>query len=190
MLSQCVFRCTWATNEQLIQYHDMEWGVPLHDDQRLFEFLVLEGVQAGLSWHIVLQKREAFRQAFDQFSAECMAQYAAPKIRELLSNGGIIRNRLKINSAIQNAKAYLAIQQEYESFDEYIWQFVGHQPIINYWKTAKDVPCSTKESEDMSKALKRKGFSFVGPTICYAFMQATGMVNDHTVDCHRHKELA
>ena len=190
MLSQHVFRCTWATNERLIQYHDMEWGVPLHDDQRLFEFLVLEGVQAGLSWHIVLQKREAFQQAFDQFSAERMAQYAAPKIRELLSNAGIIRNRLKINSAIQNARAYLAIQQEYVSFDEYIWQFVGHQPIINYWKTAKDVPCSTKESEGMSKALKRKGFSFVGPTICYAFMQATGMVNDHTVTCHRHKELA
>ena len=162
----------------------------LQDDQRLFEFLVLEGAQAGLSWYIVLQKREAFRQALDQFSAESMARYTVPKIRELLSNAGIIRNRLKINSAIQNAKAYLAIQQEYVSFDEYIWQFVEHQPIVNYWKTAKDVPCYTKESIVMSKDLKRKGFSFVGATICYAFMQATGMVNDHTVDCHRHKELA
>ena len=190
MLSQRVLRCAWVTNERLTQYHDVEWGVPLHDDQRLFEFLVLEGAQAGLSWHTVLQKREAFRQAFDQFNAECIARYTAQKIRQLLNNASIIRNRLKINSAIQNAKAYLAIQQEYVSFDEYIWQFVEHQPIVNYWKTAKDVPCYTKESIVMSKDLKRKGFSFVGATICYAFMQATGMVNDHTVDCHRHKELA
>ena len=190
MLPQHILRCVWAKNEQLIRYHDMEWGVPLHDDQRLFEFLVLEGAQAGLSWYIVLQKREAFRRALDQFSAGSMARYTVPKIRELLSNTGIIRNRLKINSAIQNAKAYLAIQQEYASFDEYIWKFIGHRPIINYWKTSKDVPCSTKESDVMSKDLKQKGFSFVGTTICYAFMQATGMVNDHTVDCHRHKELA
>ena len=189
MLSQRVLRCTWAKNEQLIQYHDVEWGVPLHDDQRLFEFLVLEGAQAGLSWHTVLQKREAFRQAFDQFNSERMARYTAAKTLKLLSNAGIIRNRRKINSAIQNAKAYLAIRQEYASFDEYIWQFVGYQPIMNYWKTGQDVPCSTKESDAMSRDLKRKGFSFVGVTICYAFMQATGMVNDHTVDCYRHKEL-
>ena len=190
MLPQCVLRCTWATNDRLIQYHDMEWGVPLHDDKRLFEFLILEGAQAGLSWHTVLQKREAFRAASDQFNAERMASYTVSKIQELVSNAGIIRNRLKINSAVQNAKAYLAIQQEYASFDKYIWQFVEDQPIINYWKTAKDVPSSTKESDAMSKALKRKSFAFVGPTICYAFMQATGMVNDHTVDCYRHQELA
>jgi len=190
MLSQRVLRCTWAKNEQLIQYHDVEWGVPLHDDQRLFEFLVLEGAQAGLSWHTVLQKREAFRHAFDQFNAERMARYTSTKIQQLLNDAGIIRNRLKINSAIQNARAYLAIQRDYASFDEYIWQFVGYQPIINYWKIVKDVPCFTKESDIMSRDLKRKGFSFVGTTICYAFMQATGMVNDHTVNCHRHRELA
>ena len=189
MAPKPVLRCSWARNDQLIQYHDMEWGVPLHDDQRLFEFLILEGVQAGLSWYIVLKKREAFRQAFDQFNAECIARYTASKIQQLLNNAGIIRNRLKICSAIQNSKAYLAIQQEYVSFDKYIWQFVRYKPIINYWKNAKDVPCSTKESDVMSKDLKSKGFSFVGTTICYAFMQATGMVNDHTVDCHRHSEL-
>ncbi|MDT7040892.1 DNA-3-methyladenine glycosylase I [Candidatus Nitronereus thalassa] len=183
-------RCAWAKNERLILYHDTEWGIPLHDDRRLFEFLILEGAQAGLSWHTILQKREAFREAFDQFDPTRIAKYTNPKIQQLLKNAGIIRNRLKINSAISNAQAYLALRKEFGSFDEYIWQFVQKKPIKNRWKTHQDIPCSTKESDAMSKDLKRRGFSFVGTTICYAFMQATGMVNDHTIDCYRYKELA
>ena len=182
-------RCTWATNELLTHYHDEEWGVPVHDDRLLFEFLILEGAQAGLSWHTVLQKREAYRQAFDQFEPTKVARYNQRKIQQLLTNQGIIRNRLKITAAIQNAQAFLDIQKEFKSFDEYIWQFVGGTPIRNQWKNFKSLPCQTSESDTMSKDLKRRGFSFVGSTICYAFMQATGMVNDHTTDCFRFRQL-
>ena len=182
-------RCTWATNELLTQYHDEEWGVPVHDDRLLFEFLILEGAQAGLSWHTVLQKREAYRRAFDQFVAIKVARYNQRRIQQLLTNQGIIRNRLKIAAAIQNAQAFLDIQKELKSFDQYIWQFVGGTPIRNEWKNLKSIPCQTSESDAMSKDLKRRGFSFVGSTICYAFMQATGMVNDHTTDCFRFRQL-
>ena len=182
-------RCAWATNDLLIQYHDQEWGVPVHDDRLLFEFLILEGAQAGLSWQTVLQKREAYRLAFDHFDATVMSRYTQRKIQQLLTNQGIIRNRLKIASAIQNAKAFLTIQKEFGSFDTYIWQFVGEKPIQNRWKEFKDLPCHTTESDAMSKDLKRRGFSFVGTTICYAFMQAIGMVNDHLVGCVRFRQL-
>ena len=182
-------RCTWATNELLTQYHDKEWGVPVHDDRLLFELLILEGAQAGLSWHTVLKKRDAYRRAFDQFEATKVARYNQRKIQQLLTNEGIIRNRLKIAAAIQNAQAFLDIQKEFKSFDEYIWQFVEGTPIRNQWKNFKSIPCQTSESATMSKDLKRKGFSFVGSTICYAFMQATGMVNDHTTDCFRFRQL-
>lgn len=184
-----VVRCAWATNEHLIQYHDSEWGVPLHDDRQLFELLILEGAQAGLSWNTILKKREAFREAFDHFEATIIATYHPQKIQQLLNNAGIIRNRLKINSAVKNAQAYLDIQKEYSSFEHYIWQFVGQKPLKNRWKTHKDIPCDTPESAAMSKDLKRRGFSFVGTTICYAFMQATGMVNDHTIDCFRYQAI-
>lgn len=184
-----VIRCIWATNEQLIHYHDHEWGVPLHDDRQLFEFLILEGAQAGLSWNTILQKREAFREAFDHFDAQAIAKYDRRKIQQLLNNAGIIRNRLKINSAINNARAYLTVQEEYNSFDTYIWQFVEGRPIKNTWKVPKNVPSHSKESDAMGKDLKRRGFSFVGTTICYAFMQATGMVNDHITDCFRHHPI-
>ena len=189
MPSSTIYRCSWATNDLLTRYHDTEWGVPLHDDQLLFEFLILEGAQAGLSWNTILQKREAFRDAFDHFEATRIATYNARKIQQLLQNAGIIRNRLKINSAITNAKAYLAVQEEYNSFDTYIWQFVNGKPITNTWKTMKEVPAHSKESDAISKDLKRRGFSFVGTTICYAFMQATGMVNDHITDCFRHRTI-
>lgn len=186
MADDQVVRCTWATNEQLIHYHDTEWGVPLHDDRQLFELLILEGAQAGLSWNTILQKREAFREAFNHFDATIIAKYDLRKIQQLLNNAGIIRNRLKINSAIKNAQAYLDVQKEFASFDQYIWQFVGQKPLKNRWKTHQDIPGNTPESDAMSKDLKRRGFSFVGTTICYAFMQATGMVNDHTIDCFRY----
>ncbi len=189
MTNRHVIRCSWASNDLLIHYHDTEWGVPLHDDQRLFEFLILEGAQAGLSWNTILQKREAFREAFDHFDAAAIARYDDGKVQQLLRNAGIIRNRLKIQSAIQNAKAYLAIRKEWPSFDEYIWQFVDKNPIRNRWTTLEDVPTRTAESDAMSKDLKRRGFSFVGTTICYAFMQATGMVNDHTTDCFRFRAV-
>lgn len=189
MAESQVVRCTWATNEHLIHYHDHEWGVPLHDDRQLFEFIILEGAQAGLSWNTILKKREAFREAFDGFHAEAIAKYNLRKIQQLLNNTGIIRNRLKINSAIKNAQAFLDVQKEFSSFDEYIWQFVEQKPIHNRWKTHQAIPCDTPESDAMSKDLKRRGFSFVGTTICYAFMQATGMVNDHTIDCFRYKDL-
>ena len=178
-------RCAWATNELLTRYHDEEWGVPIHDDRLLFEFLILEGAQAGLSWHTVLQKRNAFREAFDHFDPTAIAQYNQRKIYQLLANPGIIRNRLKISAAIQNAKCFLIVQKEFGTFDAYIWQFVGGKPIQNRWKTLKDLPTNTQESDVMSKDLKRRGFTFVGTTICYAFMQATGMVNDHLVPCFR-----
>ena len=189
MSARQIIRCTWATTEHLIQYHDSEWGVPLHEDRMLFEFLILEGAQAGLSWNTILQKRAAFREAFDHFDAARIAKYNQRKVQQLLQNAGIIRNRLKIHSAISNAQAFLVIQKEVGSFDEYIWQFVKSRPIHNRWKSLKDVPAITAESDAMSKDLKRRGFSFVGTTICYALMQATGMVNDHTTDCFRYQTI-
>lgn len=182
-------RCSWATNALLIQYHDEEWGVPVHDDRRLFEFLILEGAQAGLSWNTILQKRDAFRTAFDHFDPVAIARYDARKIRRLLSNPGIVRNRLKIQAAISNAQAFLLVQEEVGSFDEYIWTFVDGRPISNRWKSPRDVPCNTPVSDAISRDLKRRGFTFVGSTICYAFMQAIGMVNDHTTDCFRYRQL-
>ncbi|MEO1144054.1 MAG: DNA-3-methyladenine glycosylase I [Cyanobacteria bacterium J06638_22] len=187
--SQC--RCEWVTDDPLyIDYHDEEWGVPLHDDRRLFEFLILEGAQAGLSWLTVLRKREGYREAFDDFDAERVAAYGDDKIATLLTNPNIIRNRLKVESAVKNARAVLAIRQEFGNLDSYLWRFVNHQPIINAWATLKEVPVSTPESQAMSKDLKKRGCNFVGPTICYAFMQACGLVNDHTTDCFRYADLA
>lgn len=182
-------RCSWATNTLLTQYHDEEWGVPAHDDRRLFEFLILEGAQAGLSWNTILQKRDAFRTAFDHFDPVAIARYDARKIRRLLSDPGIVRNRLKIQAAISNAQAFLLVQKEVGSFDEYIWAFVDGRPISNRWKSPRDVPCNTTVSNAISRDLKRRGFMFVGSTICYAFMQAIGMVNDHTTDCFRYRQL-
>jgi DNA-3-methyladenine glycosylase I len=183
-------RCGWVNNEQIyIDYHDKEWGNPVYDDQKLFEMLILEGAQAGLSWITILKKRENYRQAFDRFDAQKIANYSEEKIEELMNNAGIVRNRLKINAVIQNAKAFLAIQKEFGTFAQYIWQFVGGKPLLNHWKTLQDVPTSTKESDAMSKDLKKRGFKFVGTTICYSFMQATGMVNDHVTDCFRHEEI-
>ncbi|MCY4613474.1 MAG: DNA-3-methyladenine glycosylase I [Nitrospira sp.] len=182
-------RCSWATRTLLIQYHDREWGVPVHDDRRLFEFLILEGAQAGLSWNTILQKREAFRTAFDHFDPAAIAKYDARKVRALLNNPGIIRNRLKIQAAVSNARAFLLVQKEVGSFDKYIWQFVEERPIRNRWNSPQDVPCQTPVSDALSQDLKRRGFSFVGSTICYAFMQAIGMVNDHTTDCFRYRML-
>lgn len=183
-------RCPWADNNKLlVDYHDIEWGVPVHDDRLLFEFLILEGAQAGLSWNLILQKRENYHQAFDNFQIDKVAAYDESKIRKLLENPGIIRNRLKINAAVNNALPVKDIKQEYGSFNSYIWKFVDDKPIQNKWKTLDEIPSSTPKSEKMSKDLKRKGFKFVGPTICYSFMQAVGMVNDHLVDCFRYHEL-
>jgi len=180
-------RCGWARNELAIAYHDKEWGTPVHDDRILFEFLVLEGAQAGLSWDTILQKRGNYRKAFDHFRAEKIAHYDARRVRQLLANAGIVRNKLKIASAVQNAKAFLAIQEAVGSFDGYIWQFVDGKPRINKWKSMKQIPARTAQSDAMSKDLRQRGFSFVGSTICYAFMQAVGMVNDHLVDCFRYR---
>jgi DNA-3-methyladenine glycosylase I len=183
-------RCDWADRSELEQsYHDHEWGVEIHDDRTLFEFLVLEGAQAGLSWSTILRKREGYRRAFDNFDARKISNYSEKTVSRLLTNPKIIRNRLKINAAITNARAFLQVQKEFGSFDRYIWQFVGGRPIRNAWKTMTDIPASTPESEAMSRDLQKRGFKFVGPTICYAFMQAVGMVNDHVVDCFRYKEL-
>ena len=183
-------RCPWAKEDPLmIEYHDKEWGVPVHDDNLLFEFLVLEGAQAGLSWITVLKKRENYRKAFDNFDPAKVAGYNEEKIEELMNNSGIIRNHRKITAAVANAQAVLEIQKEYGSFDKYIWQFVGGKPIENEWENIEDLPPFTPESEKMSKDLKKRGFQFVGPTICYAFMQAVGMVNDHILDCFRHSEI-
>jgi DNA-3-methyladenine glycosylase I len=182
-------RCPWAKGDEYIEYHDKEWGVPVHDDPLLFEFLILEGAQAGLSWITILKKRDAYRMAFDQFDPRLVAKYGKRKQRALLANPGIVRNRLKIESAMQNAKAFVALQNEYGSFDEYIWEFVGGKPKQNAWRSMKVVPARTSESDAMSKDLKQRGFKFVGSTICYAFMQAVGMVNDHLVECFRHAEL-
>jgi DNA-3-methyladenine glycosylase I len=178
-----VVRCAWASNELSIPYHDGEWGVPQHNDRVLFEFLILEGAQAGLSWDTILRKRENYRAAFDGFDPKKIAAYDRRKTQQLLRNEGIIRNRLKIASAIQNAKAFLAAQKEFGSFDRYIWQFIGGKPRINARRSGQRLPASTPESDAMSKDLKKRGFNFVGSTICYAFMQATGMVNDHVVEC-------
>ena len=183
-------RCNWANGSDLLQsYHDHEWGVEVHDDRTLFEFLVLEGAQAGLSWSTILRKREAYRKAFDNFDARKVSRYSEKTVVRLLANPDIIRNRLKINAAITNAGAFLQVQKEFGSFDRYIWQFVGGKPIRNSWKTMADIPASTPASVAMSKDLKKRGFKFVGPTICYAFMQAVGMVNDHVADCFRYGEL-
>lgn len=180
-------RCGWAGNDPLyIEYHDREWGVPVHDDRTLFEFLILEGAQAGLSWYTILQKRDNYRRAFDNFDPAAVAAYDEQKIAELLANPGIVRNRAKIASAINNARAFLRVQEEFGSFDRYIWQFVGGQTLQNHWNDLSEVPSRTAESDAMSKALKKRGFSFVGSTICYAFMQATGMVNDHVTSCFRY----
>lgn len=177
-------RCDWVTNEPLyITYHDKEWGIPLYDDRKLFEMLCLEGAQAGLSWWTILQKREHYEEVFDNFEASKIINYTDDKIQELLNDKGIVRNKLKVNSVVTNAKAFLEIQKEFGSFSNYIWSFVDHQPIINYWETLKDVPVSTPISDRMSKDLKKRGFKFIGTTICYAFMQAVGLVNDHTKDC-------
>jgi DNA-3-methyladenine glycosylase I len=188
--SQFLTRCPWATNEFSTPYHDQEWGVPTHDDRRLFEFLILEGAQAGLSWDTILKKRASYRAAFEGFDPARMARYDRRKIQTLLRNPGIIRNRLKLASAVANAKALLRVQKEFGSLDRYIWQFVGGKPRINRWISSREIPASTPESEAMSKTLKKDGFNFVGPTICYAFMQAVGMMNDHLVGCFRYRELA
>ncbi len=185
-----VLRCEWGNyNELMKQYHDKEWGVPNHDDGSLFEFLILEGVQAGLSWNTILQKRENYRKAFDNFDYNKIALYKEQKIEELMNNSSIIRNRLKINAAISNAKAFLNVKKEFGSFDQYIWQFVNYKPIIHKFKILSELPSTIKESEIMSKDLKKRGFKFVGPTICYAFMQAVGMVNDHITNCFRYDEI-
>lgn len=183
-------RCSWSGYEQIyIDYHDQEWGVPIHDDVKLFEFLILEGAQAGLSWITILKKRENYRQAFDGFDPRKVAQYDEKKFEFLMANEGIVRNRLKIQGAIQNAKAFLAVQQEFGSFDAYVWRFVDGKPKKNAWKSLNEVPASTAISDAMSKDLKKRGFKFVGSTICYAFMQAIGMVNDHITDCFRYNEM-
>ena len=182
-------RCPWATTEPSITYHDKEWGVPVHDDRKLFEFVILEGAQAGLSWTTILKKRENYRKAFDGFRAEKIARYGARDVKRLLNDAGIVRNRLKIAATIQNAKAFLAVRKEMGSFDAYLWSFVGGTPKQNRWRSMAQVPARTTESDAMSRDLLRRGFKFVGSTICYALMQATGMVNDHLVTCPRHAQL-
>lgn len=182
-------RCSWPRTELDIAYHDQEWGVPVHEDRLLFEMLILEGAQAGLNWSTILKKRGNYRRAFDRFDARKIAKYDARKVKALLADAGIVRNRLKIAATLQNAKAFLAVQQEFGSFDAYIWQFVGGKPVQNRRRSLKEIPSRTAESDAMSKDLLKRGFKFVGSTICYAFMQAVGMVNDHTVDCFRHQQL-
>ncbi|MFT5721419.1 MAG: DNA-3-methyladenine glycosylase I [Motiliproteus sp.] len=184
-MSPVIPRCDWCASSTLYQqYHDQEWGVPLHDDQRLFEFLILEGAQAGLSWLTILNKREHYRRVYDNFDPVLVAAYDVDKVEALLADPGIVRNRLKVRSSISNAQAFLSVQAEFGSFDHYLWSFVGGSPRINGWRSMAEVPVSTADSEALSKALKKRGFKFVGPTICYALMQATGMVNDHLLGCH------
>jgi DNA-3-methyladenine glycosylase I len=184
-------RCPWAGSDPaMVAYHDREWGVPIHDDRRLFEFLILEGAQAGLSWSTILKKRPAYRAAFDRFNPRKVARYGDDKIAALMADPGIVRNRLKIDAAIRNAQAFLKVQKEYGSFHHFVWSFVDGQPMQTHRNGSKDIPARTAESDAMSKDLAKRGFSFVGSTICYAFMQATGMVNDHILDCFRHAELA
>lgn len=183
-------RCEWCGDDPLyVAYHDEEWGVPVHDDRRLFEMLILEGAQAGLSWSTILKKRENYRKAFNRFDARKIAKYDKTKIAKLLADPGIVRNRLKIAATVQNARAFLEVQKEFGSFDRYIWQFVGGKPKQNRWKSLKEIPAKTAESDAMSKDLKKRGFSFVGSTICYAFMQAVGMVNDHITTCFRRRKV-
>ena len=182
-------RCAWAATPLGIAYHDAEWGVPLHDDRALFEFLILEGAQAGLSWELILNRRESYREAFDGFDPAIVAAYDDAKAAELLANPGIVRNRQKVASAIGNARAFLEVQREFGSFDAYVWGFVDRAPIRNAWQSMDQVPATTPISESMSRDLRRRGFRFVGPTICYSFMQATGMVNDHTTDCFRYGQV-
>lgn len=183
-------RCSWVNEDPLMKsYHDIEWGVPVHEDRTLFEFLILEGAQAGLSWKSILSRRENYKKAFDNFLPQIVANYEDSKQLELMDDSGIIRNKLKIKSTVTNASAVLDIQAEFGSLDAYLWEFVDGQPIQNHWKTIAEIPATTKESENMSKELKKRGFKFVGPTICYSFMQAVGMVNDHTIDCFRYSDL-
>ena len=190
MTPQSPTRCPWATSDPLyVPYHDEEWGVPLHDDRRLFEMLVLEGAQAGLSWLTILRRREGYRRAFDRFDPRQVARYGPRDVQRLLADEGIIRNRLKIDSAVTNARAFLAVQEEFDSFDSYVWRFVDGRPRQNTWTTLEDVPAQTPISNAMSRDLRKRGFTFVGPTICYAHMQATGMVNDHLVGCFRHRDV-
>ncbi len=188
-MARSVKRCGWVTEDPLyLDYHDLEWGRPVHDDRALFEFITLEGAQAGLSWLTVLKKRENYRKAFSGFDPKKVARYDATKVKELLSNAGIIRNRLKVESTIRNAASFLEVQQEFGTFDNYIWEFVGGRPLLSRRKTLQEVPAHTAESDAMSKDLKRRGFKFVGTTICYAFMQACGLVNDHTLACFRYNK--
>jgi len=187
--SSTLVRCAWARNQLSIRYHDKEWGVPTHGDRRLFEFLILEGAQAGLSWDTILRKRANYRAAFDHFDPKRIARYDRRKIQSLLGNSSIIRNRLKIASTVQNAKAFLKVQDEFGSFDRYIWQFVDGKQRVNSWRSLKQIPARTPQSDAMSKDLKKRGFGFVGSTICYAFMQAVGLVNDHVVDCFRYSAI-
>lgn len=182
-------RCGWATNERLIEYHDTEWGVPLHDDRRLFEFMILDGMQAGLSWDLVLRRREGYRAAFNNFDPQKISRYTPRRIEQLLQDKRIIRNRLKVHMAIRNALAFLEVQETFGSFDTYIWQFVDGRPVVNMWRTMAEVPGRTSVSDAMSKDLRKRGFTFVGSTICYAFMQAAGLVNDHLVTCFRHEQV-
>jgi DNA-3-methyladenine glycosylase I len=181
-------RCSWAKHPLEIEYHDNEWGIPVHDDTKLFEFLLLDAFQAGLSWLTILKKRNSFRKSFDNFDYKKIAEYSEKKVNELMNNKGIIRNKLKIEASINNARKFVQLQEKYGSFDQYIWQFTQGQCLINHWEKPEDIPAQTAESQAMSKALKKEGFNFIGPTICYAFMQAAGMVNDHEISCFRHKE--
>jgi len=183
-------RCDWAGSDQIyIDYHDNEWGVPIYDDEKIFEFLILETFQAGLSWITILKKRDNFKKAFDNFNYKKIAKYDDNKFNELIQNAGIIRNKLKIKATINNAQLFMKIQEEFGSFSKYIWQFVGGKPIVNNWKTTEDIPATTEISDKLSKDMKKRGFKFVGSTVIYAHMQATGMVNDHIIDCFRHKEV-
>ena len=182
-------RCAWPKTQLDIDYHDHEWGVPVHDERKLFEFLTLEGAQAGLSWHTILQKRPRYREVFDGFDAEKIVQYDDVKVASLLADAGIVRNRLKIAATINNARQFLEVQAQFGSFDVYLWRFVDGCPIVNHWRTHTEIPAKTAHSDAMSKDLSKRGFKFVGSTICYAMMQAIGMVNDHTVDCYRYAEL-
>ena len=186
---QAKLRCSWARNDLAIAYHDGEWGVPLHDERMLFEFLILEGAQAGLSWDTILRKRPNYRRAYDRFDPRKVARYDARRRKRLLADAGIVRNRLKVEASVQNARAFLEVQEEFGTFDTHVWSFVGGRPRQNRFRNLEEIPASTDESEAMSKDLKRRGFRFVGPTICYAFMQAVGMVNDHVTGCYRHREL-
>lgn len=188
--SKAVKGCTWPGEDELmVKYHDEEWGVPLHDDQKLFEFMVLDAFQAGLSWKTILHKRKNFEKAFDKFSINKIAKYNEEKVNDLMNDAGIVRNRLKILATINNAQRFIEIKKEFGSFDQYIWQFVYHKPLVNHWKTSAEIPAKSMESDMMSKDLQKRGFKFVGSTICYAFMQAAGMVNDHLVGCARHKSV-